>query len=86
MADLERWNKAKSLAPVTQSEPEGYVQVFGPRAVTPPSWVKSTVTTFHVRYSEPVPDLPLNYTLEALVEGSDMSRLTKRAFYSSLLL
>lgn len=77
MSDLERWNKAKTLALQTQSEPEGYVEVFGPDGVTPPSWVLSTVTTFHVRYSPPVPDLPLNYTLEALVEGSDMSRLTK---------
>lgn len=79
MDDLDRWNKAKQAAFKTQSDPEGYVEVFGPQSITPESWVRSTVTKFHVRYVPPVPDLPLNYSVEALVEGSDMSRLTKRA-------
>lgn len=84
MGDLERWNNAKSLAPVTQSEPEGFVEVFGPRGIIIPSWVRSTVTTFHVRYTPPVPDLSLNYSIEALIEGTDMSRLTKRTHTAPL--
>lgn len=78
MGDIERWNKAKADALRTQSDSDSYVEVFGPGAAIPPSWVRSTVTTFHVRYTPPVPDLPLNYSVEALVEGSEMSRLTKR--------
>ena len=80
MGDIERWKKAKATADALtiQSEPDSYVEVFGPGATIPPSWVKSSVTTFHVRYAPPVPDLPLNYTVEALVEGSAMSTLTKR--------
>lgn len=81
MSDLDRWNKAKALLLTTQSSPDDYVEVFGTHAVIPPSWVRSTVTTFHVRYSPPVPDLPLNYSVEALVEGSDMSRLTTRVYF-----
>ena len=78
MADLERWNKIKSSTLTTQSDPEGYVEVFGPRGITPASWVRSTVATFHVRYTPPVANLSLNHSIEALIEGTDMSRLTKR--------
>lgn len=78
MDDLARWDKAKSFSLTAQGDPDSYVKVFGPSGVTPPSWVRSSVTTFHVPYSPPFPDLPLNYSLEALVEGSGMSQLTKR--------
>jgi hypothetical protein len=78
MADLERWNKVKEFALVTQSESEGAVEVFGPRGVTPPSWVLSSVTTFHVPYTPPIPDLSLDHSIEALIEGTQMSKLTKR--------
>ena len=78
MADLDRWNKAKSAALTTQGDPDGYVRVFGTHATIPPSWVRSTVTTFHVRYTPPVPDLSLNHSVEALIEGTEMSQLTKR--------
>lgn len=39
----------------------------------PEKWTHSTVTKWHVRYSPPVSDLSLDYSVEALVEGSDMS-------------
>lgn len=83
MADLDRWNKAKSLSLTAQGGSDDYVEVFGTHATIPTSWVRSTVSTFHVRYAPPVPDLPLNYSVEALVEGSDMSRLVKRAYFTT---
>ncbi|KAF9270192.1 hypothetical protein L218DRAFT_939227 [Marasmius fiardii PR-910] len=42
---------------------------------TPASWAHSSVSTFHVRYSPPLPDLDIPQSIEALVEGSDMSKL-----------
>ncbi len=39
------------------------------------SWAHSSVSTFGVRYSPPVPDLSMKHSVEALVEGSDMSQL-----------
>jgi len=44
--------------------------------VSPPAaWSRSTVSTFGVRYTPPVPDLPTERSIEALVEGSEMSML-----------
>lgn len=42
---------------------------------TPSSWAHSTVSTFGVRYQQPIQDMSLVESVEALVEGSDMSRL-----------
>jgi len=42
---------------------------------TPSEWAYSTVSTFGVRYVPPLPDLPTKHSVEALVEGSDMSLL-----------
>ncbi|KAL0581634.1 hypothetical protein V5O48_000450 [Marasmius crinis-equi] len=42
---------------------------------TPASWAHSSVSTFHVRYSPPVSNLDVPQSIEALVEGSDMSKL-----------
>ncbi|KAF8445912.1 hypothetical protein L210DRAFT_3528682 [Boletus edulis BED1] len=42
---------------------------------TPTSWAQSSVSTFGVRYQQPVLDMTLAESVEALVEGSDMSRL-----------
>lgn len=39
------------------------------------SWAHSSVSTFGVRYNPPLPDLSIKNSVEALVEGSDMSRL-----------
>ncbi len=44
-------------------------------AATPTDWAHSSVATFGVRYSPPLPDLPTSYSVEALVEGSEMSVL-----------
>ncbi|KAF8898771.1 hypothetical protein BD779DRAFT_1485462 [Infundibulicybe gibba] len=40
-----------------------------------PSWATSSVSTFGVRYSPPLPDLSTSHSIEALVEGSDMSTI-----------
>jgi hypothetical protein len=42
---------------------------------TPAAWAYSSVSTFGVRYSPPVPDLTPPQSVEALVEGSDMSKI-----------
>ncbi len=40
-----------------------------------PTWGHSSVSTFGVRYTPPLPDLSPSQSIEALVEGSDMSLL-----------
>jgi hypothetical protein len=45
------------------------------RLGTPLAWAHSSVSTFGVRYSPPIQDMPLWHSVEALVEGSDMSML-----------
>lgn len=47
---------------------------------TPSSWAHSSVSTFGVRYQQPVQDMTLAKSVEALVEGSDMSRLREGSF------
>ncbi|KAJ6621720.1 hypothetical protein B0H10DRAFT_1789645 [Mycena sp. CBHHK59/15] len=42
---------------------------------TPSDWAYSSVSTFGVRYVPPVPDLSIPQSVEALVEGSEMSTL-----------
>ncbi|KAF8641119.1 hypothetical protein AX17_000761 [Amanita inopinata Kibby_2008] len=42
---------------------------------SPPSWAHSSVATFGARYAPPIPDLSTEHSIEALVEGSDMSML-----------
>jgi len=41
----------------------------------PPEWSQSTVSTFRTRYAEPIPGLSTLHSVEALVEGSQMSQL-----------
>lgn len=41
----------------------------------PSSWAYSSVSTFGTRYKPPLPDLTMTESVEALVEGSDMSKL-----------
>ncbi len=82
ISDIQRWYKSykSPLSPGRSSSdvvPEDFVPVFGPHGETPSSWVLSSVSTFQVRYSPPVPGLSSDHSIEALVEGSDMSRLTK---------
>jgi hypothetical protein len=42
---------------------------------TPSAWAYSSVSTFGVRYTPPLPDLSTTHSVEALVEGSDMSMI-----------
>ncbi|KAI0308230.1 hypothetical protein B0F90DRAFT_1681188 [Multifurca ochricompacta] len=41
----------------------------------PTEWARSSVSTFGTRYTPPLPDLTIPQSIEALVEGSDMSDL-----------
>ena len=92
IADLEQWKKtsASTSAPEPARrkrapiDPSSYMQVFGPHGETPISWVLSSVSTFQVRYAPPVPSLSLAHSIEALVEGSEMSRLRKSTCSSAL--
>lgn len=45
----------------------------------PSDWSGSTVSSFGSRYSEPIPDLTWKQSVEALVEGSGMSKLREGA-------
>ena len=50
---------------------------------TPPSWSRSSVSTFGGRYQQPIQDMTLAESVEALVEGSGMSRLRQGSFNQS---
>ena len=52
------------------------------RLGTPLAWAHSSVSTFGVRYSPPIQDMSLWQSVEALVEGSDMSMLREGLFWS----
>jgi hypothetical protein len=47
----------------------------GNNVPTPSAWAHSSVSTFGVRYVPPIPDLTTFQSVEALVEGSDMSMI-----------
>jgi len=47
----------------------------GSLAPTPGAWAYSSVSTFGVRYTPPLPELTSTHSVEALVEGSDMSTI-----------
>ncbi|KAI0001592.1 hypothetical protein BJV77DRAFT_1057472 [Russula vinacea] len=49
----------------------------------PAEWAKSSVSTFGTRYSLPVPNLTVPQSVEALVEGSDMSHLSEASVWSA---
>ncbi|KAI1797929.1 hypothetical protein LXA43DRAFT_877442 [Ganoderma leucocontextum] len=69
MRDLQRLAQQTSGS---EASAIGYTPV-GQHIPTPEKWTHSTVSKWHVRYSPPVSDLSLDYSVEALVEGSDMS-------------
>lgn len=66
LVELERMAQANS-------GPTPAVALIG--GSTPASWSHSSVSTFGVRYTPPLPDLSPAHSIEALVEGSDMSLL-----------
>lgn len=74
LADLARVNQQP-----LSSEGSPLPSPFGPNAPWPHAWAYSTVSKFGARYSAPIPDLDLAYTVEALVEGSAMSQLHEGA-------
>ena len=47
----------------------------GNALAVPTQWAASTVSTFGTRYAPPLPDLTPAQSIEALVEGSEMSLL-----------
>ncbi|KAI0275088.1 hypothetical protein BC834DRAFT_850978 [Gloeopeniophorella convolvens] len=49
----------------------------------PMEWARSTVSTFGTRYSLPLPDLTVPQSVEALVEGSDMSALHEGSVFTA---
>jgi len=65
--ELERWTQSMTAGGALP----GPVGLAG----TPLSWGLSSVSTFGVRYTPPLPDLSPIHSVEALVEGSDMSLL-----------
>ncbi|KAI0932154.1 hypothetical protein AcW2_000853 [Taiwanofungus camphoratus] len=65
---------AKEQDVAAESAATGIPYPFGPNAPTPPSWAHSTVTKFGSRYSPPLALSP-EHSIEALVEGSEMSML-----------
>ncbi|TCD71562.1 hypothetical protein EIP91_008943 [Steccherinum ochraceum] len=52
---------------------------FGPYGTSPSWWSRSTVSSFGARYTLPIPasELTTEQSVEALVEGSEMSKLIK---------
>jgi hypothetical protein len=54
---------------------EQTASVGGSHVLTPAAWAYSSVTTFGVRYIPPIPELAPSESVEALVEGSDMSMI-----------
>ncbi|KAK2461930.1 hypothetical protein APHAL10511_006393 [Amanita phalloides] len=49
--------------------------LFSSTASPPAAWSRSSVSTFKTRYTPPVSDLSIKESVEALVEGSEMSML-----------
>ncbi|KAH9952613.1 hypothetical protein BC827DRAFT_1148618 [Russula dissimulans] len=49
----------------------------------PAEWARSSVSTFGTRYSLPLPNLTIPQSIEALVEGSDMSELNEGSVWSA---
>ena len=74
LRDLERLAQQAARAEVSSpSTAATYAAALGHSVTPPEKWATSTVSKFHVRYSPPVSDVNLDYSVEALVEGSDMS-------------
>ncbi|CAL1695729.1 unnamed protein product [Somion occarium] len=72
--DLEH-NASQESTTLDKSSSISAFSPFGPYGASPPTWSRSTVSTFGIRYSLPISDLTTDQSIEALVEGSEMSRL-----------
>ncbi|KIK70954.1 glycosyltransferase family 31 protein [Collybiopsis luxurians FD-317 M1] len=73
-----RDSETSSLLP-SDSEQFDSDELFVPYGRTPASWAHSSVSTFHVRYTPPVAELNTPESIEALIEGSEMSQLRSDA-------
>ncbi|KAI0076076.1 hypothetical protein K474DRAFT_1307155 [Panus rudis PR-1116 ss-1] len=71
--DLEHLAREDTIA--TAQGTTTTITPFGPYGRAPATWARSTVSTFGMRYSLPMLDLTTAQSIEALVEGSEMSRL-----------
>ncbi|TEB35066.1 hypothetical protein FA13DRAFT_1788662 [Coprinellus micaceus] len=71
-AYIERWTTTAALGS------SGHSNLNAPSSsipATPAAWSHSSVSTFGVRYTPPLPSLSTRHSVEALVEGSEMSIL-----------
>ncbi|KAJ3497877.1 hypothetical protein NMY22_g19656 [Coprinellus aureogranulatus] len=71
-AYIERWTSAAALGS------SGHAHLNAPSSSLPPTpsaWSQSSVSTFGQRYTPPLPSLSTRQSVEALIEGSEMSLL-----------
>lgn len=68
MSHIEAASRNYSSSPIQHT-------IVGPGLPTPSSWAHSSVSTFGTKYQVPTQDLTIPESVEALVEGSDMSKL-----------
>lgn len=71
MAYVEKWTTAQALG----SSGHSNSAPSSSQLPTPAAWSESSVSNFGVRYVPPLPDLSMRHSVEALVEGSEMSTL-----------
>ena len=76
LRDLQRLAQQAAKTDLSTST---YATPPGQWVAPPEKWRHSTVSKFGVRYSPPVWDLNLDHSVEALVEGSDMSMVHEGA-------
>lgn len=65
----------KTPQDVLSNQPSAWASQAGSSVPTPSAWARSSVSKFGTRYSPPLPDLSTLQSVEALVEGSDMSMI-----------
>ena len=70
MRDLEHLAQQAAKSELSST---AYSSLLGQYISPPEKWTHSTVSKFGTRYSPPVSEALLDYSVEALVEGSDMS-------------
>ncbi|KAJ3758671.1 glycosyltransferase family 31 protein [Lentinula raphanica] len=75
LSSLSRDSETQAMTSLLPSDSEQInpEELLSPYGRTPASWAHSSVSTFHVRYTPPVSDLSPLESVEALVEGSEMS-------------
>ena len=78
MSHIEAASRNYSSSPIQHT-------ILGPGLPTPSSWAHSSVSTFGTKYQVPTQDLTIPESVEALVEGSDMSKLHEGSRGESLL-